>query len=474
MKLSRRHFNAALGTAALGAGMLPGFARRGAAQNADAPVRFLGIRTPHGADRDFWIPKQLNGADPASSDQPLAELTFEYDNNALSPMMPWRDKITVLDGIDTQVVKEATRAGVRTFHGHNEQGVLLTGAQPPEDREGNYDNHPSLDFFLHGELGSPALLTASVEDSSTWKCMSYDEGGRPRRAEQNPIALYNQAFPADFTPPGAGQPALDYSGGEDAIAGYGESALLRLRERLRGSEATKIDSHLEAMARLQNANQGGVPAGMCTLQRPTRDGSVGNFDGVEQIARAHANVIAQAFGCGRARAATLEILNDYPNWFSQLPEVNLSGGQRFHEDLVHSYWSGASELLVPYMAGLRWSATHVAAVLEELDGVIDPLDPSGGTILDNTIVFWHSEFGHGGHDNQETRQPCVIAGGGGRTLRLGRYLRLRNIESDERVPHNKLLTSICHAMGLTSTDFFGDRDLVGRSDYSGPLLPLMV
>jgi hypothetical protein len=68
----------------------------------------------------------------------------------------------------------------------------------------------------------------------------------------------------------------------------------------------------------------------------------------------------------------------------------------------------------------------------------------------------------------------VIAGGGNRTLRLGRYLRLRNINSDERVPHNKLLTSICHAVGQTKMNFFGDRDLKDRPEYQGPLEPLMV
>ena len=112
-------------------------------------------------------------------------------------------------------------------------------------------------------------------------------------------------------------------------------------------------------------------------------------------------------------------------------------------------------------------------MLDELDKTIDPLDPKGGSILSNTIVFWHNEFGHDGHDNQETRHPSVIAGGGGRVLKLGRYLRLRNIQSDERVPHNRLLTSICLAMGLADINYFGDRDLATRANYMGPLTQIM-
>jgi hypothetical protein len=108
--------------------------------------------------------------------------------------------------------------------------------------------------------------------------------------------------------------------------------------------------------------------------------------------------------------------------------------------------------------------------------VIDPLDPNGGTMLDNTVIFWHSEFGHFGHDNQHMRHPVVIAGGGGRTLRLGRYLRLREIENNDRdnlVPHNKLLVSLAHAVGRTEINYFGDRDLTGSAEYQGPLVPLM-
>jgi hypothetical protein len=231
----------------------------------------------------------------------------------------------------------------------------------------------------------------------------------------------------------------------------------------------------------------GGPAGTCMtsgVDVPTRDGSVGGVAGVEEITRAHSRVIAQAFACGRARVATLQILNDYPNYFTDLPDVRtpailaLYGDSfRFHENLVHDYWSASGQTRIDlrrgYCAGLRWSATHFAAVLEELDALPDPLDPAGGSILQNTIVFWHNEFGHDGHDNQHTRHPSVIAGGGGRVLRLGRYLRLRNIESDERVPHNRLLTSICLAMGLSDVDYFGDRDLVDRANYRGPLTPLM-
>jgi hypothetical protein len=459
----------------------------------------LAVRSPHGVERDFWIPRPTGGGEPASADMNLMDLTFEYSNSILSPLMPWRDKITVLDGLDTQIVKgnqttgpswenQATR-GTYGNHGHNEQGCVLTGAQPPGNRDsGDYDNHPSLDFFLHDRLPAPALLTASVEGTGLpWKNMSYDANGTSRTPTPNPRDVFRQAFPMDFVPPTAGEPTVDYSAGEQLIHTYGDGALMKLRERLVGRERDKIDGHMAAMAALiQGGGGGGLPVGMCLTSGtdvPTRDGNVSASAHVEEVARAHARVIAQAFACGRARNATLQILNDYPNWHSDLPEVQAAitalydaGSFRYHENLVHDYWmAGMGDARrAAYTAGLRWNATHFAAVLDELDAIVDPLDPMGGSILDNTIVFWHNEFGHNGHDLQESRHPAIIAGGGGKVLKLGRYLRLRNIDSDERVAHNRLLVSIAHAVGVTDLDYFGDRDFDGNTFYSGPLTQIMV
>ena len=45
-------------------------------------------------------------ANPPSADMALSDLSFEYEDSVLGPMTPWQDKITVLDGLDTQVSKE--------------------------------------------------------------------------------------------------------------------------------------------------------------------------------------------------------------------------------------------------------------------------------------------------------------------------------------------------------------------------------
>jgi hypothetical protein len=484
--LTRRRFVLA-GSAAL-TGLVLGGRRVARAGVPAGPVRFLSVRTPHGVDRDFWIPRNSDGSPPKTEDEALSGLSFEYDNSIMNAMMPWRDQITVIDGLDSQCTKENTRSGLYPNHGHNEQGTMLTGAQGPVARDGNFDNHPSLDFHLHGLLGAPVLPTASVSGAGTWKCMSFDAAGIGREPVTSPSALFKQCFPSDFMPPAAGVPAVDYTNGENRIINAGQSQLAALEARLQGVEKDKIASHMDAMKALLKT-PGATPAQLaqCTTKGtdvPSNGGNLGDYTQVLPVARAHAAVIAQAFACGRAKCATLRILDDYPNFYTQVPEVQASGAAalygatyRYHENLVHDYWGAQGATLDTlrkgYTAGLRWAAGHFAAVLDEFSKVTDPLDPNGGTMLDNTVIFWHSEFGHFGHDNQHMRHPIVIAGGGGRTLKLGRYLRLRDIEGTARVPHNKLLVSLAHAMGRTEINYFGDRDLKSRAEYQGPLVPLM-
>ena len=60
--------------------------RRAEAAPPAGPVRFLAVRTPHGVDRDFWIPRNGDGSEPKTPDEALSGLTFDYDDAILSPL----------------------------------------------------------------------------------------------------------------------------------------------------------------------------------------------------------------------------------------------------------------------------------------------------------------------------------------------------------------------------------------------------
>src|SRR6185503_17640381 len=122
---------------------------------------------------------------------------------------------------------------------------------------------------------------------------------------------------------------IDYAAGENRIIAHGQDALKKLEARLQGVERDKIIAHREAMAKLAATGMGPPPMyGSCTTSGtdvPGVDGNVGDYTTVEMVTRAHAAVIAQAFACGRSMCATLRVLDDYPNFYTEIPDVQASG-----------------------------------------------------------------------------------------------------------------------------------------------------
>jgi Protein of unknown function (DUF1552) len=98
----------------------------------------------------------------------------------------------------------------------------------------------------------------------------------------------------------------------------------------------------------------------------------------------------------------------------------------------------------------NWYATKFLRLLQNLD-VPDPLDPSGQTVLYNSVVLWMSEclpIDHG-----STSVPTFVAGNAGGALRAGGYLELQG------ATNKALLQTIAQMMGVgasTSGQFGSD------------------
>jgi hypothetical protein len=94
-----------------------------------------------------------------------------------------------------------------------------------------------------------------------------------------------------------------------------------------------------------------------------------------------------------------------------------------------------------------WYSEQVKYLLDQLASV-----PEGdGTLLDHTLVVWGNELSRGNsHGNHPV--PFVLAGGANGLIEMGRYLDYGD------TPHNRMLVSLCHYMGLTDQGSFGDND----------------
>jgi hypothetical protein len=166
------------------------------------------------------------------------------------------------------------------------------------------------------------------------------------------------------------------------------------------------------------------------------------------VGKAQMDLMVSALTCGMTRVASLQWSHTVaPQVFTWL------GVGEAHHELSHKDDSNTTGLAALVKCE-RWFAEQFAYLLQSLKDRPDL--EGGGSMLDSTLVVWAKELGDSRmHDCRSV--PFIVAGGAQSPFRFGRYLRYSG------VPHQKLLTSVCHAMGAP-LDTFGDAN---RSN--GPL-----
>jgi len=100
---------------------------------------------------------------------------------------------------------------------------------------------------------------------------------------------------------------------------------------------------------------------------------------------------------------------------------------------------------------------------------LDEIPEGDGTVLDNTLIMMVDEISTGSHGHDQW--PVVLLGNLGGAFRTGRYIRFPRTNYNPGIngmgryvgqPHNKLLISICQAMGMEDLDDLGITSVQGR------------
>jgi hypothetical protein len=402
------------------------------AQQAGTRKRFVVVYVPEG----MWA-----GAErPAPGANTLGSI--------FGPMDPFRAKITALDGIDLATAI-ADRPGVDE---HHRLPHLLTCTKMVDGRTGG---GPSIDQKIAQVIGA----------GTTFQSLQFgvqivykDGSGRPiwkGRAEQlpaveDPWQAYDRIFGGGMAPqPGQPGPArfdlrksaLDYSLGEIAT----------MQPGLAASDRTRVQSYQESLRDIERRLQGlqgveqGAGGGACAspkLGTPVDVKAKANFPMVSQL---QIDLMVASLQCGITNVASLQ----YGNSVDQCTYPWL-GVRRTGHDLSHG--SSRTEQQKVY----RWYSEQFAYLLGKLQAV-----PEGdGTMLDNTVVLWISEFGNSSSHSLRNLMWFVMGNVGG-FLRQGQVLKLPGRSVSD------LHLTMAHAFGIRD-QAFGD-----PAFCTGPIAPLI-
>ncbi|HYJ08156.1 MAG TPA: DUF1552 domain-containing protein [Polyangiaceae bacterium] len=486
----RRRFLKALG---VGATALPFFQllQSSAVHGAGVarPMRLLALCTGFGGHWGYLRPP---GVVAGAGEVALTPELLTYENSVLEPLKDFASQMLVLEGIarTTGLMPYAARANnERTYYsGHDGYAPsAYTGAPVLEQPSGNVPTGPSIDFVLGEQLGNGTAVRSlqlgigSVRGIPDQVNLSYNGSGAAQPAIEDPAAFFRQMFGSAGAPPSGG-PMVDESAAirraqDLSIVGALHGSAKRLSGRLAGIEKAKLDDHLAALADIENRLKGQNPNGtvnyppvVCDSPTMPAEGTTGTLQEVTDL---HFDVLTQAFACDRTRfvmadwgidRGTVEVLPDVKDLHGEVAhQLEESGGDPANN--IPPTTKAMTDLAKLNMGKLqRWYAQQLANLMTRMAQTPD----GDGSLLDNTLIIWSSDFGENVHGGLNV--PHILLGGARRKFRMGRYLNFAPTAAHPATngdiagyqPHNRLLVSVLQAFGL-------DVDQFGSDEYTGTL-----
>lgn len=322
--------------------------------------------------------------------------------------------------------------------------AMLTGGGAESSTRG-----ASVDQYIASRLGD-GVRFASLEfgvHTSAWggnvqTRMCYRAAGTFAPPDDDPASLYRRLFAGLSSGPELSPAQLRRRSSLDLV----RNELTALRGAVGTDEQRRLDVHLDALRTVERSLAETPLTGCVAPGMPSLDPR--DNDAFPLVGRAQTDLLLAALQCGMTRVASIQ-------WSHTVsPTVcRWVGNREGHHTLSHMADTDPAGVQ-QFVDAERWFAEQFALLVERLAALPEP--GGSGRMLDHTLVLWAKELGDSRlHECRAV--PFVLAGGAGGRLATGRYLRF------EGEPHQRLLVTVCQAMGLDNPTF-GD-----ASQGTGPL-----
>jgi Protein of unknown function (DUF1552) len=443
--LNRRTWLRGLGVA-LGVPALESFgaapARSGAVELSGTPRRIAFLYAPNGRHMAEWTPTG-RGRDWQLS-------------STLAPLAALKEDITVISGLDHEQAKPLGDGS----GGHSRAGAtFLTGVHPYKTPGPDIRGGTSADQILAARLGGQTRL-ASLELGTdafrpTGRCdagyacayqynLSWRSPTAPVPAETRPRAVFERLFGL------GGSVSAETSASEirarderlatrrsvlDYVLGEVKSLQNQISTPDKHALSDYLDSLREVERRLDQSARFAANVPPPTVVAPP-EGEPEDF--AEHI-RLQFDLLALAFQTDATRIATFLMACEASG--RAFPGLGINDG---HHTLSHH--QGNADSLAKLAQIDRWYVGEVGRFLQRLK---DTPIPTGGTLLDHSMIIYGCGLADGnGHSNEDL--PILLAGRGGGTLQPGQHLVL-----DGAQPFMNLTRSLMSRMGAP-VDSIGD------------------
>ena len=419
--LSRRALLGGISAAGISSLLPRGLAR---AQSAILP-RLILVHVPEG----MW-----NGAPrPQNGGTNLGPI--------LEALQPYQSRINVLQNLTI-----ASRDHGPGGDGHH-RGVphMFTGTEmQDESNAGGASIDQKVAQAIGGDSPFESLQFAVriVYGDTNARCL-WSGPGRVVLPMQDPWQAYDRIM-GDVVPSDAPKPSVDL---RRSALDYALEGVTSLRPKLAVADRERLDSYQESLRDIEKRLATSAPAGSsCTppvLGNPIDVKAESNYP---EIGDLQMDLMVASLQCGLTRVATLQWGNSNDQCTYSWLGVNTLGHDMAHNN-SNCDPDGSKKLTT-----FKWYSTRAKALLDRLDAI-----PEGdGTMLDNTIILWASEFGDSNGHNSNNLMWLLMGNAGG-------YFKTGQILDCGNRSVNDVHVSLGNAMGLSDQSF-------GNSAYcDGPI-----
>jgi len=445
LHLSRRHFLRGVGAClALPAfeslrplGLIAAGAEEAgelAKTSTGAPLRMAFVYFPNGAIQPSWWPTG-------------SETDFRL-NRTMQPLEKVQHQLQILGGLDHV---NATPGPDGAGDHARASGTFLTGVRVKKTAGADIHAGISIDQVAANRIGHltrfPSLeltcdaVRRSGNCDSGYSCayqynLSWRSPTTPVAPEPNPRLLFERLFGA-----GArcqrGENFKQRQQQQRSILDFVLDDARRLQRQLASRDQEKLDEYLGSVREIEKRIQQSERFG--PTPDPADDAPAGIPASFEEYIGIMYDLMVLAFQTDSTRIATFLLANEGSN--RAFPEIGIAEGHHF---LTHHR---NQEDMVEKVAEIdRWYMKQFARFLEKLD---QSKDVDGQSLLHNSMIVYGSGNADGNR-HTHVNLPVILAGGGGGTLKPGRFVKIGG------VPMTNLYLSMVDRLGVTGLERHGD------------------
>ncbi len=411
------------------------------------PLRLILFFHPNGVWPQTWWPTPGPGG---PTDFQLAD--------SMTPMAPFQDRLTILDGIDMT----SADAGPGEPH-QSGMGALWTGFPLQEgDMVGGdgtlagWGDGISVDQQIAASIGGDSLFSSlefgvrasAFGGGEVRSRMIYAGPANPLSPDDDPVSAWDRIF-ADLTLSPSEMAELRAK--RLSILDTVDGQFGTLMAKAGAEDRQRLEQHADLVRDLeQRLAEEPVLGEACVVPGPPLSEPFDDANTMHNISQRQIDLMVMSLACDVTRVASIQYSNGRNH--TQFPWIDsMTDGHTLSHagDTLTAEWA-------EWSTRERWYCEQFAYLMQRLDAI-----PEGdGTMLDNTLIVWGNELAKG-NTHSHARMPFVMAGSAGSQFQTGRYL-----EGLDQ-PHNNLLVSMLNLFGDESQSF-------GHPEHcTGPLAGLV-